>query len=106
MSALRAKLARLADKFESGMILRREEKCEVPLGQGTGGLGRRQIDADSQRLEHISATGLAGNRAITMFGYRNSRGGANEGHRGRDVERIEFIAASAANIEYDIGREP
>src|SRR5205823_12883484 len=103
LAPLSAKLSRAGDVLEKRMIARRKKKCEMMIAQKNGGLFWREIDPHSQRFQHIRAAGLRGDRAISMFGNGNSRGCGNQSDGRGDVERIQPIAARAADIE-DVAR--
>ena len=56
-----------------------------------------------ERGEHIGAAALAGDGAVAMLSHGDACRGAGDGHGGGDVERIQSIAASSADVKDDAG---
>ena len=99
LATLGAQFARRGDMFEGGMVRRREKKGEMTFTQRTRRLDRRQIDPDSQGIEHVRAADLRGDGPVAMLGHRHARGGAQNCHGGRYIEGVHPVAAGADHVE-------
>src|ERR671910_935063 len=64
-----------------------------------GDLLRAELDPSAERLQHISATGLARCRPISVFGYHNAGPTRHERGRRGDVYGPLRVATSAAGVE-------
>ena len=77
----------------------RKEEGEAVLGEALcRGLGGK-FDRDPEGFEDIGRTRLRGDGAVAMLGDGDSRGGADEGDGGGDVEGVEPVAPGATHIE-------
>src|SRR5579871_5966916 len=85
--------------FERGMKMWREEKCEMMVAEGAGGFLGRKLDFDAKRLQNIRTPGLRSDGAVAMLGDRHFSRGADNRHGCRDVERVEPVAARAADVQ-------
>ena len=70
-----------------------------------GGLERPQLafgmglDIDPEGGEDIGGPRLRGQGAVAVLGHLQAPAGSHEGHRGRDVQGVEAVAARPADIE-------
>ena len=63
-----------------------------------GHLFRVQVQADARRLQGVSAAGLAGNRAVAVFGHVTACRRGHEHGCGGDIEGAGSIATGAHDI--------
>jgi hypothetical protein len=105
LSALSAKFARGPDVFEGGMIMWREEKGEAVLAQSLRGLIRGQFDTNTKCFQDIGTAGLRRHSTIAVLGDKDARSRTHDCNRSRNVERVQTVAAGAANIQDFLGSE-
>ena len=81
------------------MIIRREHESHAGFLNAAPKSLRRQINLHSQCLQHIGAAALRCNAAVAMLHHHRSRRRRHK-HRGRrNIEQIQLVTASPANIE-------
>ena len=63
-------------------------------------VGGREVEADAERLQHISPTAFAGDGAVPVLHHARAAGG-EEKHDGRgDIEEFQLVPARAADIQH------
>ena len=86
-----------------GVEGRREEERDAGLVDQGGDPFRRQVETDTERLEHVGRAGLGRRRAVAVLGHpRTCAGGHDRGH-GRDVHRHGAVTAGADHVEQPAG---
>ena len=97
-------LAGFRHGFEGGMIQRGKKEPEADGFDPACHAIDRQINADTQSLQHIGTAGLAGHTTIAVLGHTDSAGSENE-HRGRgDIEEMQFVTTRAHHIQHRSGQ--
>ena len=78
------------------MEKRRKEKATTRRRQGGF---RRQVDANSQCLQHVRATAFRSYPAISMFDDTDATRSGYEHYRGRNVENPRPVSARSADVQ-------
>ena len=61
--------------LHGAVVIGREHEADAGFGDALGDLLRFQVEIDAERLEHIGAARLAGNRTPAMLGDLRPGGG-------------------------------
>ncbi len=93
-------LAHRSDHLEGRMILRREQKSHARLLDASAQNVRRQIDPDTELLQHIRAAAARGDAAVPVLHHRRAARREDENAGRRDIEKIHAVAARPAHIEH------
>ena len=64
----------------------------------------RRVDRDAERLEHVGAAALRGERAVAVLRDAHARARDDERRRRRDVEGVDRPAAGAAGVDQLVRR--
>jgi hypothetical protein len=99
-SALGELFADGRDRFESGMVSGREEESTADRFQRSPQLRRRQIYPDAELLQHVRAAAGGGDCAIAVLHHHRAARGQDEHAGGRNIEELQPVAASAADIDH------
>jgi len=84
---------------EGRMEKRREAEPDPDLGEAARDLLGSEVDAHSERFQHVRATGKRRRRPVAVFDHRHARGrNHNRGHGGH-VDGVDAISPGADDVD-------
>ena len=84
----------------------REHEAESDLVDAVGHVGRRQVDAHAQRLQHVGRPAARRHRPVAVLGDIRAARGRDQRRRRRDVERVGAVAAGAGRVDQRLVLRP
>ena len=85
--------------FHCSMEHRCEAKGNPRLIEALSGLGSRQTDVYTERLQDICGAAGTGDTSVPVLCDIDSTGSGNECSCGADIERVESIASGSARVQ-------
>ena len=82
-----------------GVVRRREQEAEAELVDRAFDSGRRQLEPEAERLEHVRGAGGRRDRAVAVLGDSSPGRRRDEGRGRRDVDRARAVAARAGGVD-------
>ena len=89
------------------MHQRREHEDDARVAQRARHHLDRSVDRDAERLEHVGAAALRGERAVAVLRDAHSRAGATSSAAAVEMLKVLIVAAAgAAGVDEIVAREP
>ena len=80
------------------MVVGRKHEADAHLRNALGNLLRREVDVDTQALQHIGAAALAADTAAPVLAHFCTASCGHKHRASRNIERVRAIAAGAHDV--------